>query len=130
MVTPEKIKTFYNVDDMGGGSESQEQVIFSTLTSVANAPDLAEFQTHFNLPQTKIAKDTGDHVEQEGHTHDKNDYLEPNLDVQYMMAMAPKTPLTHWWVSDEGQYGSYGIHQACCCNEPPTSSCVFVLRRF
>jgi len=62
--------------------------------------DLATFQQQFNLPSEKIANDIGGHESDSQCQSNPNNCAEANLDVQYMMAVSPVTPLTYWYDSN------------------------------
>merc|ERR1711957_874927 len=95
-VTPAGLKSFYNVE--GSGSSSQSQCVFESLSQSASPADLATFEKQFNLPSSAISKTIGGHVVSP--CANLNDCAEANLDVQYMVAMAPDTPLTYWYTDN------------------------------
>merc|ERR1711957_811693 len=95
-VTPAGLRSFYNVE--GSGSSSQSQCVFESLSQSASPADLATFEKQFNLPSSAISKTIGGHVVSP--CANLNDCAEANLDVQYMVAMAPDTPLTYWYTDN------------------------------
>lgn len=99
-VTPAGLKSFYNVDETGGSS-NQSQCIFESLGQYTSESDLAAFLKKFSLPEKKIAEDIGNHVSDSECETNPDNCGEANLDAQYMVAMAPETPLTNWYIEEK-----------------------------
>merc|ERR1712063_141352 len=97
-VTPAALKSFYKIT--GVGSASSSQGVYESLSQTASPSDLATFQRQFNLPSEKIARDIGGHVSDSACSINPNNCAEANLDVQYMTAVSPITPLTYWYSDD------------------------------
>ena len=97
-VDPATIKSYYKVT--GEGSASASQSVVETINQVASPSDLAAFQTEFGLASQTIATDIGAHNSDFICKVNPNSCAEANLDVQYMMAMAPGSPLTYWYDSN------------------------------
>jgi len=116
-VDPAIIKAYYKVT--GEGSASVSQSVVETINQVASPSDLAVFQTEFNLPSQTIAKDIGAHNSDLICKINPNSCAEANLDVQYMMAMAPGTPLTYWYDSDFSAPFEDWIEQVAADANPP-----------
>jgi tripeptidyl-peptidase-1 len=117
-VTPSGLKTYYNVDETGGSS-SQKQCVFESLGQYTSASDLSSFESQFQLPSKPIAEDIGKHVDDDQCKSNPNNCGEANLDVQYMIAMAPETPLTHWYVEDGETIFEDWIEQVAQTSNPP-----------
>jgi tripeptidyl-peptidase-1 len=117
-VTPAGLKSFYNVPETGGDS-SQSQCVFESLGQYTSASDLATFEEQYKLPSKPIAEDIGKHVKDSECDSNPNNCGEANLDVQYMIAMAPETPLTHWYVEDSDTIFEDWIEAVAKSDNPP-----------
>lgn len=119
-VTPAGLKKFYNVE--GSGSPSQSQCVFEGLGQYTSPKDLKTFQASYDVsPALPIANDIGGHVSTNGRQclYDPNTCAEANLDVQYMNAMAPETPLTFWYVGDQQTPFEDFVEQVEASTNPP-----------
>jgi tripeptidyl-peptidase-1 len=114
---PATIKSYYKVT--GEGSASVSQCVVETINQVASPSDLATFQTEFNLPSQTIATDIGEHNSDFICKINPNSCAEANLDVQYIMAMAPGTPLTYWYDSNFQAPFEDWIEQVAAAENPP-----------
>jgi len=99
-VDPAKIKSFYGVT--GEGSASISQSVYEGIGQTASPSDLATFQKQFGLDDEPIAVDIGKHVSDFICKINPNSCAEANLDVQYMLAMAPGSPLTYSYDASPG----------------------------
>jgi tripeptidyl-peptidase-1 len=118
-VTPAGLKSFYNVDATATGDSSQSQCVFESLGQYTSASDLATFESQFKLPSEPIAEDIGNHVKDSECEANPNNCGEANLDVQYMIAMAPETPLTHWYVEESENLFEDWIEAVAKSSNPP-----------
>jgi len=116
-VTPAGLKSFYNVE--GSGSASQSQCVFESLGQYTSPADLVTFEKQYDLPSVKIATDIGGHVSGFRCKLNPNNCAEANLDVQYMIAMAPDTPLTYWYDSNQQTPFEDWIEQVEASTNPP-----------
>merc|ERR1711957_721456 len=99
-VTPAKIKSFYGVT--GAGTASIRQSVYEGIGQTASPSDLAKFQKQFGLDDEAIATDIGGHVSNFICNINPNSCAEANLDVQYMLAMAPGSPLEYSYDASTG----------------------------
>lgn len=116
-VDPAILKSYYKVT--GEGSASVSQSVVETINQVASPSDLDTFQKEFNLPSQKIATDIGKHVSDFICKINPNSCAEANLDVQYIMAMAPGSPLTYWYDSNFQAPFEDWIEQVAADENPP-----------
>merc|ERR1740138_832796 len=116
-VDPATLKSYYKVT--GEGSASVSQSVVETINQVASPSDLAAFQSEYSLPSQEIAKDIGGHNSDLICKFNPNSCAEANLDVQYMMAMAPGTPLTYWYDSNYETPFEDWIEQVAATENPP-----------
>jgi len=114
---PAILKSYYKVT--GEGSASVSQCVVETINQVASPSDLATFQKQFSLPSQEIATDIGKHVNDFTCKISPNSCGEANLDVQYIMAMAPGTPLTYWYDSNFQTPFEDWIEQVAATENPP-----------
>merc|ERR1711865_1314431 len=99
-VTPAKLKSFYGVT--GVGSPSITQSVYEGIGQTASPSDLSKFQKQFGLDDEAIAKDIGGHVSNIICKFNPNSCAEANLDVQYMLAMAPGSPMVYSYDASRG----------------------------
>jgi len=116
-VSPAILKSFYKVT--GEGSEASTCSVVETINQNASPKDLATFQKEFDLPSQKIAHDIGGHNGDLICKFNPNGCAEANLDVQYMMAMAPGSPMTYWYDSDSSAPFEDWIQQVAATSNPP-----------
>jgi tripeptidyl-peptidase-1 len=93
VVEPLFLRRNYNVGDHVG-STKVTQTVFASLNISLSTADLSTFQLLFGIPQP-IAGNIGGHVISRGCAGAA--CQEANLDVQYIMAMAPNVPTTFYY---------------------------------
>ena len=105
-ITPSLLKSFYNV---GGalGSDLSTQSVYETLTQYYAPSDLFKFQRQFGVSTTGTVINIGDHSSETACVADKNDCIEGNLDIQYMMATAQNAPTTYWWIDPANSFAQW-----------------------
>merc|ERR1712166_1095353 len=99
-VTPAKLKSFYGVT--GVGSPSITQSVYEGICQTASPSDLSKFQKQFGLDDEAIATDIGGRVSNIICKFNPNSCAEANLDVQYMLAMAPGSPMVYSYDASRG----------------------------
>jgi len=67
----------------------------------------------------KIATDIGGHESDVQCQSNPNNCAEANLDVQYMMAVSPETPLTYWYDSNQNTPFEDWIEAVAAASDPP-----------
>merc|ERR1711957_949537 len=97
---PARIKSFYGVTGVGSASISQS--VYEGIGQTASPSDLSTFQKQFGLDSEAIATVVGGHVNDFICSFNPNSCAEANLDVQYMLAMAPGSPLTYSYDASTG----------------------------
>ena len=109
MVTPSLLRRFYGVSDARGGSTQAVFEMMDPYTRYGQG-DLPAFQRRFNLPNEPVSRflrdgshlTAGTSYQYAFNASDaacngpKHPCGEPNLDVQYLMAMAPGSPTEYW----------------------------------
>ena len=94
--TPAKINSYYNVGASKGNSKSS-QGVYSALGQYYSPQDLKTFQTTFRLPIQGVDKSVGNYSSDTKCVENPLNCAEGNLDVQYMMAASPGSPMTFWY---------------------------------
>jgi len=110
VVTPEKLRTAYNVPPVAekGSQEAAEraatsQLVFSSLQQYWSPSDRQDFQMTFGLPLHAVSElDSGVHSSNERCISSPGSCGEANLDVQYMNAMSPWSNLTLYYMDLDG----------------------------
>jgi len=100
-VNPALIKSFYNVNINSCTNRNSSDSLFETGQSFSPT-DLTIFQNQFNLTKQAVAKTIGP---DESYLCSilPNSCVEANLDVQYIMAMAPGAATTFWAITSSSQ---------------------------
>lgn len=94
-ITPAQINSYYNVTSNKGNSLAS-QAVFETIGQTYSEPDLAMFESQYNIPAEKVAVDIGGFESDTLCQTDVNSCVEANLDVQYLIAVSQVTPTTYW----------------------------------
>ena len=95
VVTPAKLKQFYNITTKGSARSTQG--IFATIHLYFSPADLASFQTQLAPPAYPVSTIIGNHSSDSFCIQTPGSCAEPNLDLQYMMSMSPGSPTTYWY---------------------------------
>ena len=94
VVTPEKIRGFYNMSNYEG-SEFSVQAVYASGGQNLSPFDLKLFQEEFSIVQDVIP--IGGHTNHTVCTVESALCSESNLDIQYMMGISPVSPTIHWY---------------------------------
>jgi tripeptidyl-peptidase-1 len=94
--TPAKISSYYNMGASKGNSKST-QGVYSALGQYYSPNDLKTFQHIFGLPNQEVAKSIGNYSSDSKCVENPLNCAEGNLDIQYMMAASPGSPITFWY---------------------------------
>ena len=97
VITPYKLKTYYNMSITAGGSSNSSQGIFGGAGQYFSPVDLLSFQVKFGLPQVPVTASIGNHSSNSKCVTNSNNCGESNLDLQYLTAMSPGSPTTFWY---------------------------------
>lgn len=108
-ITPAKLRIRYNMAE-NQGNDLSTQAVYSTGKQYFSPPDLAYFQENISMQPLQPAISIGGHDVMNSSLYD---CIEGNLDLQYIMAMSPGSPTTHWyhiygissWIRDLGDIG-------------------------
>jgi tripeptidyl-peptidase I len=95
VVTPQKIKDFYNVTDHVGSSQST-QALYASGGQNFSPKDLTKFQQEYGLLVQSPAT-VGGYTNDTLCVMDPSSCGESNIDVQYIMAASPVSPTTLWY---------------------------------
>ena len=123
-ITPAKLRIRYNMAE-SQGSDLSTQAVYSTGAQYFSPADLAYFQQNISMQPLQPAISIG---ERDVLNSSLYDCIEGNLDLEYIMAMSPGSPTTHWyhlygissWIRDVGDIGlvplvlsiSYGQYES------------------
>ena len=108
IVTPYKLKRYYNMSNNVRGVNFSTQAIFATVGQHFSPADGVAFRNMAGLPQQTIM-----------YTKNANDTVckmnsdrcgESSLDLQYIMGMSPLSPTTHWYY--DGDFGNWLVEMA------------------
>lgn len=108
-ITPAKLRVRYNMGENQGNDKST-QAVYSTSNQYFSPPDLAYFQEKISMQPFQPAISIGGH---DVANSSQYDCIESNMDLEYIMAMSPGSPTTHWytmygissWIRDLGDIG-------------------------
>jgi len=96
-ICPSKLRSFYNMPASNDGSSAISTAVFESGEDFSPG-DLARFQRLFSLPENPVTSFRGNF---QGDSTadcdiDPNQCGEANLDVQYLLGLSSKSPLTYW----------------------------------
>ena len=97
-INPAILKDRYNVGNTKG-SMLATQAAYETIGQYFSPSDLKTFQKNFMLEEETIAFDVGGHSSDAMCITAASSCVEANLDIQYIMAMSPGSPTTHWYTN-------------------------------
>lgn len=95
MLTPPKLKAYYNVSN-AKGSEASTQAIYASLNQFYSPTDIKDFQSAFAPPARDVIGIRDDSSDAKC-ILDASSCAESNLDLEYMMTMSQKSPTTSWY---------------------------------
>jgi tripeptidyl-peptidase-1 len=99
-VYPSVLESVYNIDTSLGSSLASQSV-YASLGQYFSPSDLTLFQSAFGLSQSAVLTSYGGHSDSNGSVcsviANSDTCAEANLDVQYMMGIAPNIPTTYWY---------------------------------
>jgi len=99
-ISPAILNSFYKINSNVGSAEVS-QAVFESSGQTYSPEDLTTFQEQFSLPTEQVSTDVGGHASNSICETGPNNCTEANLDVQYMMAVSQKTPMTYYYVGNE-----------------------------
>lgn len=117
-ITPALLKSFYNVGS-ATGSGLVSQAVFESLGQYWSPSDLATFQSNFKETADPVDTDIGGHSATYQCALDPNNCAEANLDVQYMLALSPVTPMTYWYEANQNTPFEAWIEAVSAVTDPP-----------
>lgn len=94
MVTPDKIRSYYNMTNYEG-SEYSVQAVYASGGQNISPLDLKLFQEEFSIVQDVIP--IRGHANHTVCTVESLLCAESNLDIQYIMGISPMSPTFHWY---------------------------------
>ena len=111
LITPAHLRSFYHIPEVGSIGIAQAgavtQAVYESLGQAFSPQDLTTFQNQFGLPVQGVSTFIGDGVHSNGACSTESNCGEANLDVQYLMAVAPNTPTTYWYSSEGTSYDDW-----------------------
>lgn len=120
-VTPKVLKDLYNIDITLGNSRTS-QAVYESIGQTMSASDLTYFQHYFNLTVQAVSTVIGGHSSDRTCKQNPDDCVEANLDVQYMMAIAPHVPTTYYYWGGEDFMVDWLMQVAAMHNPPKVIS--------
>jgi len=108
-LTPEMIRAAYNMPDVAAADSDEAkdrqkvtQAVFASNNLHWSPSDRAQFQEIYALPERNVTElDSGaSHASDAACQANANNCAEPNLDVQYMLAMSPWSEMGLWYTDD------------------------------
>eukprot|EP01041_Mallomonas_annulata_P012195 gene12195-25619_t len=115
-VYPNFLKNFYNIQSPGA-TNLGSQCIYASLKQSFSPADLDQFQSVFNVPNIAISTVTNGYSNDTACAVNSENCIEANLDVQYILAVAPKTPTTYWY-DNTGNFATW-IKTVSSLKKPP-----------
>ena len=99
----------YPIPEVGSDAQAGAvtQAVYESLGEAFSQQDLTTFQNAFGLPVQGVSTFIGDGVHSNGVCSTESNCGEANLDVQYLMAVAPNTPTTYWYSSEGTSYDDW-----------------------
>ena len=97
VITPAKIKSYYNMSASVAGSSKSTQAVFAAIKQYMSPADLQFFQKDQGLPAQAISSSIGDFVSNAACLSDPTNCAEGNLDTQYIMGISGRSPTTYWY---------------------------------
>eukprot|EP00927_Polykrikos_kofoidii_P013184 TRINITY_DN15721_c0_g1_i4.p1 TRINITY_DN15721_c0_g1~~TRINITY_DN15721_c0_g1_i4.p1 ORF type:complete len:656 (+),score=97.01 TRINITY_DN15721_c0_g1_i4:294-1970(+) len=106
---PGLIRQAYNMPDVAKEGSVEEknrknvsQAVFASLGQYWSPSDRKEFQDLYSLPERPVTElDSSTHHSDSMCKSDRNNCLEANLDVQYMLAMSPWSQMGFWYTDGD-----------------------------
>ena len=95
-ITPYKLRSYYNISNSVRGSNFSTQAVYSIGAAFYSPSDILKFQDLAGLPH-QIISDVGNRSSDMECLRDGSVCFESNLDIQYITAMSPGSPTTHWY---------------------------------
>lgn len=119
VIDPIKIRKVYNVAPIAARGTrlakeraNTSQCVYATLGQHWSPNDRTRFQSNFQIPTDNYVRQL-DHGDGKSGDQvcmaDANECAEANLDVQYMMAMAPWARMGYWYKQDADAKGMYSF---------------------
>jgi len=102
-VHPAILKETYNISEYSStGNNLTSQAVYATLDQSFSPTDLEFFQSLFRIPKKSVSAATNGHMDNDACVTSLSHCIEANLDVQYIMAIAPDVPTTfYYWNGDD-----------------------------
>jgi tripeptidyl-peptidase I len=119
VATPRVIFDTYKINDRTIKSTKANNALFGALGQSFNPTDLAAFQTHYGIPNTKISHVVGPNSPSSCSAN-PNNCAEASLDVQQITSIAQGTNTTFWAVPQSvSDIFVYWIEQVAATSNPP-----------
>ena len=100
VITPYGLRTYYNMSVNATGSSKSVQGIFATVGQHYSPADILGSQQELSLPQIPVIN-VGNHANDTKCIVDSWHCAESNLDLQFIMAMSPYSPTTHYYTDND-----------------------------
>ena len=94
-IYPSMLKSYYRIPSSGGNNKAS-QCIYASIGQSFSPADLSNFQSTFGTGAAVVFNVTGGHMNDTACLVNYDNCNEANLDIQYIMAVAPNVPTTFW----------------------------------
>jgi len=88
-------------------SKLGSQCIYAAIKQSFSQNDLEQFQGVFGLPFHPVDTVKNGYMNDSQCFHHPDSCTEANLDVQYILAVAPHTPTLYWYDTDNGEFSNW-----------------------
>ena len=100
IITPYGLKSYYNMSVNAKGSNNSVQGVFTTNNHYYSPADILGSQQYLGLPQLPVIN-VGDHANDTKCIINSPNCAEISLDLQYITAMSPSSPTTHYYTNSD-----------------------------
>lgn len=95
------LRSFYHIHSEHGNNLTS-QAVFESVGEFYSPNDLIAFQNRYKLPLQPVTKTIpSNRANPNKCSSNRNDCAESSLDLQYIMAVAPRVPTTYWYADDD-----------------------------
>ena len=98
IMTPARLRFLYNMGSHTGSTHAT-QAVFGTIGQAFAPEDIALFQSSFQLASNPVTSLRNFRAHNQSYCASSDVCGEASLDLEYMMAVAPRSPTTYWYAS-------------------------------
>jgi len=104
---PQFLFNYYNIKNSNKNLNQGTQCIYAAIKQYFSQNDLQQFQGVFGLPFHPVDTIVNGHMNDTQCVASVSSCTEANLDVQYILAVAPRTQTSYWYDSDTGTFAAW-----------------------